>query len=227
MPGKDQYTKLLLHCDGTDASTTFTDSELEPIKTVTANGNAQLDTAQKKFGTASGLFDGTGDYLSIPDHADWDFGTGDFTIDFWVRYSSVTTLYLSRRIKGGSGNWNDFYYNGTNIIIYINDSAVITTAWTPSANTWYHVEYGRSGTNVRVFIDGVQQGSTGTSSANIVGTDEFNFGWDAAAGSLNGWLYEIRISKGIARHTANFTPNTVSYGSVTHANAFFEDYKPG
>src|SRR3990167_5725818 len=75
----DSYTQLLLHCDGVDAATTFTD---EIGKAVTANGNAQIDTAQKKFGTASGLFDGTGDYLSLADSDDWNFGAGDFTIDF-------------------------------------------------------------------------------------------------------------------------------------------------
>ena len=80
------FTKSLLHFDGADASTTFTD---ESGKTFTARGNAQLDTAQQKFGTASGLFDGTGDYIDTPDHADWFLGTGDFTIDFWVRFSDV------------------------------------------------------------------------------------------------------------------------------------------
>src|SRR3990167_4126243 len=80
-------TQLLLHCDGTDASTTFTDSG-NTVHTVTANNSAQIDTAQKKFGTASGLFaSATSDNLSVPDHADWDFGTSDFTIDFWFRFN--------------------------------------------------------------------------------------------------------------------------------------------
>lgn len=82
----DTYTKLLLHCDGTDGSTTFSDNGVTG-HTVTANGNAQIDTAQSKFGNASGLFDGTGDYLTIPDHADWNFGTGNFTIDAWIRFA--------------------------------------------------------------------------------------------------------------------------------------------
>src|SRR3972149_9214360 len=66
----DSYTKLLLHMDGANGSTTFTD---EMGQAVTANGNAQISTAQSKFGGASGLFDGTGDYLSVPASADWDF----------------------------------------------------------------------------------------------------------------------------------------------------------
>ena len=69
----DGYTVALLHMDGADTSTTFTD---ESGKTWTANGNAQIDTAQSVFGGASGLFDGTGDYLSASDHADWQLDGG-------------------------------------------------------------------------------------------------------------------------------------------------------
>lgn len=81
--GINSFTKLLLHTDGTDGSTTFTDSSLSP-KTISVFGNAQVDTAQSKFGGASALFDGTGDYLT-GSSADFAFGTNDFTIDFWMR----------------------------------------------------------------------------------------------------------------------------------------------
>ena len=72
----DSYTKLLLHCDGTDASTIFTD---EIGHTIVANGDAQIDTVQKVFGTASGLFSGTDDFISSADSADWDFGSGNLS----------------------------------------------------------------------------------------------------------------------------------------------------
>ena len=74
----DAYTKSLLHFDGTDASTTFTD---ESGKTWTAHGNAQIDTAQSVFGGASGYFDGSGDYITTPDRADFDFDGQQFTSD--------------------------------------------------------------------------------------------------------------------------------------------------
>ena len=80
---------LLLHMGGTDGSTTFTD---EKGHTVTANGDAQIDTAQSKFGGASALFDGSGDYLSVADSADFEFGSSDFTIDGWVRLHGYATL---------------------------------------------------------------------------------------------------------------------------------------
>lgn len=83
MPGIDAYTVLMLHMDGTDEGTTFTDSSTS-AHTVTANGQTNTEIGQSMFGSASGQFDGTDDYLSIPDSADWNFGNGDFTIDFWV-----------------------------------------------------------------------------------------------------------------------------------------------
>lgn len=86
----DANTQLLLHCNGTDTSTSFPDSG-NTGHTVTANGNAQVDTSFKQFGTGSLLLDGTGDYLSIPDSEDWNMGDGTFTIDFWVRFNALPT----------------------------------------------------------------------------------------------------------------------------------------
>src|SRR5215510_10654891 len=81
---------LLIHCNGTDGSTTFTDSSVS-AHTVTADGNAQVDTAQSQFGGASALFDGNVDKLEITGTlGDFNFGTGEFTIDFWIRFSSVS-----------------------------------------------------------------------------------------------------------------------------------------
>jgi len=86
--GIDAYTVLLLHGNGADESTTFTDSETTP-KSVTSAGSTQIDTAQYKFATGSILFDGTGDYLTTADHSDWNMADGKFTIDFWVRFNEL------------------------------------------------------------------------------------------------------------------------------------------
>ena len=87
----DSYTKLLIHCDGADASTTFTD---ESGKTITTVGNAQVDTAYKVFGTGSLLLDGTGDALTLDDSEDWNFGSGDFTVDFRVKKIEIQLVSL-------------------------------------------------------------------------------------------------------------------------------------
>lgn len=81
----------LLHMNGSDASTTFTDQRGH---TFTAAGNAQIDTAQSKFGGASGLFDASGDYISTPDSDEWSFGSGDFTIECWYRPTRTNSFFL-------------------------------------------------------------------------------------------------------------------------------------
>ena len=116
----DVNTLLLLHCNGADTSTTFIDSS-RSHKTVTPNGNSQIDTAQSKFGGASSLFDGTGDYLSVPDSEDWNFGTGSFTFDFWVRFNAAPTAEAHLCIQGdpaGLGVPFNFYCSPTTISFY-------------------------------------------------------------------------------------------------------------
>ena len=110
--------------DGTDGSTTFTDAI--GTHTVTAVGNAQIDTAQYKFGGASGLFDGTGDYLTIPDHADFNFGAGDFTIDFWVRFNAINTAQAFISQTEDANNQWVFRIDATNTVeIYFADNGVV------------------------------------------------------------------------------------------------------
>jgi hypothetical protein len=83
---------LLLHGDGTNGSTTIVDSSASP-KTLTAFGNAQISTAQSKFGGSSIAFDGTGDYLSISSSNDLTLGTSDFTLETWARLATVSAQH--------------------------------------------------------------------------------------------------------------------------------------
>lgn len=217
--GNDSYTKLLLHCNGDDASTAFKDSSRSD-HTITANGNAQLDTAQKKFGVSSGLFDGTGDYLSIADHADWNMGSGKFTIDFWVRFADVSA----------DRGFFDQYYNSLNYVYCKFDTALgvsfkfyagvdysveLNCGWSPAINTWYHVAlirgWGGNANDWAITIDGTQIGSTLTDADNWPNIAAlFRIGL-ADSAYMNGHLDEFRISKGIARWTANFTVPSAPY----------------
>ena len=216
------FTVALLHMDGTDASTTFTD---ESSKTWTARGNAQIDTAQSVFGGASGLFDGTGDWIDTPDHADFDLGGGDFTIDFRVRFAAVgiSEVFAGQDDAVTDRGWH-FYFQGalTRLVFQwstdgTNAFALVFSPWDPSVDTWYHVAITRSGTSLRVFVDGTQVGTTQTISTTIwnssdlgrIGTLAGTFGF------LNGWIDEFRLSKGIARWTANFTPQNYAYIATT------------
>ena len=200
----DSYDKLFLKCDGT--TTTFTDSSLSP-KTVTANGTAtQLPS---KFNKSAAFFNGTSDRIDIPDHADWDFGTGAFTLEGWYFFNSVPTQPSLLSVGGGTAGVHITYYSG-NLHVYVANVAK-TFAWTPSTGTWYHVAFVRDGSNnLYAFINGTQIGSTLSSSANITGTTAgVQLGNETVVGVnyFSGWMKEIRISN-TARYTANFTPNT-------------------
>lgn len=225
MPIDDAYTVALLHMDGADASTTFTD---ESGKSWTANGNAQIDTAQSKFGGASGLFDGT-DSVSSVDSADWDFGTADFSIDFWVRFNALPAsgsaenfVWRDRTAGGQMIRVTVINVAGTYTLRAALDNVAKNQTWSsPSTGTWYHIAITRSGTSLYHFIDGTQVGSTLTSSENIADTTALNVGGNGtSAEGVNGWLDEVRISKGIARWTANFTPPTTAYAPAANGNFF-------
>lgn len=211
--GNDSYTKLLLHCDGADASTTFTDASPAARGNATANGNAQVDTAQSVFGGGAYLGDGTGDYLSYASHADWDLGGaggGDFTIDFRVRFNSASTDESLIRAGNLAGTGWDFYVTNVNTIRLYNGSSS-SIAWTRSTGTWYHLALVRSGSTITLYRDGT---SMGTFTDLDMNNDGVALGIGGGAGttySLNGWMDEIRISKGIARWTADFTPPAGAY----------------
>lgn len=203
---------LLLHGDGGDGSTSIIDSSLYG-RTVSIVGNTQIDTAQSKFG-ASILFDGAGDYLELDGSSDFAFGTGDFTVDFWFRINSGTLHYLfDCRPDGSNGVYPTLYYNSG--LKYLVNSTDRISGGTLSSGTWYHIALARSGTDTKLFIDGTQTGSTYSDSNNYLnGTDRpiiGSSGHPEGGGALNGWLDEYRVSKGIARWTANFTPPTSAY----------------
>ena len=219
MPVDDSYTKALLHLDGTDASTTFTD---ESGKTWTANGNAQIDTAQSKFGGASGLFDGTGDRIYTASHADFDFGSGNFTIDMWCRWNALPTagnLQIFCNKRNSTANYSPFIIGIDNTTLYFLSSTsgtdwevLITGSHGLSINTWYHFAYVRNGNVFTGYKNGTSFGTQTVSGALMTNSTDISIGAHANnADSMNGWIDEVRFSKGIARWTANFTPPTSAY----------------
>jgi len=196
------------------------------VHVVTAYGNAQIDTAQNKFGGASGLFDGTGDYLSLVDSDDWNFGTGDFTIDFWVRFNALpaasgTQTFLAQG-PDDSNYWRLILYNNAGTYMWFFQNRV-SASYTinigrnsPGLSTsmWYHVAISRSGSSWYMFQGGTQCGTVGTDADPISDwTASLYVGIhvDGSSAPHNGWLDELRISKGVARWTSNFSPPTSAY----------------
>ncbi len=219
---------LILHGDGADASTTVTDSSTR-VNTVTAVGNAQLDTAQSKFGTASFLFDGTGDYLRTTfANGDFAFMDGDFTVDCWIRRNTtgeqgIFTTAGSGEAGGIAGlGYAGVFINSSHKLIFDHDAGDRITGTTSitADSTWHHVALTRSGTDDRLFLDGTQEGSTYTISNTLLcATDGMiwgarNFPTTPSAG-WNGWIDEIHVERGVAEWTANFTPPTSAWSVST------------
>lgn len=209
----DAQTVLMLHMDGANNSTSFIDSSLS-AHVMTANGAAKISTAQSKFGGAAGIFDGSTAYLSTPNSADFNFGTGDYTVDCWINPSSVATVDQCVWDLGGQTNGVRLIWNDVANQFQVSMAATAYTFATSgmSNGTWYHTALTRSGTNLRFFLNGVQQGSTLTSSDNV-STSNATFVGHAVLNAYywNGYIDEFRVSKGIARWTANFTPPTSAY----------------
>jgi hypothetical protein len=199
--------------DGTNGSTTFTDNSSNAL-TVTANGNAQISTAQSKFGGASGLFDGTGDFLTTPSNAVVAVGTGDFTVEAWVRRTSGGTFSTVVGTRPDSGSYADAWTLGVdgsnNLYLYTNGFIAQSAGGLITLDTWHHIAVVRSGTAVRMYHNGTQV-ATGTNSQDFsrqilaVGA---NVNGDQA---FAGYIDDLRITKGVARYTANFTPPTAAF----------------
>lgn len=205
----------LLHFNGADASTTFTDNGPAP-KTYTANSGAVISTSQSKFGGASGLFTG-GANISTPYSTDFEFGTGDWTIELWVRPTDFDDgrMLLSRRNNSSSAPF-ELYSASGNLAIRVRNAADdayqasggFGSGSAISSGSWQHVAVVCSGQVVKMFKDGVAAATTFTLTSAI-GTSGnglyIGTGW-ASGYPFNGYIDDLRITKGVARYTANFTP---------------------
>lgn len=205
----DQYTKLLMYFEGADTSTTFKD---QTGKTVAASGNAQIDTAQYKYGTSSALFDGTGDYLTVTDaNNDLDIGTQDFCIEMWVRLNAVgsTKYFIDFRQSASADLAPALQINSSNILVYkAGSSDAITGTTALTTGIWYHVAIVKNNGVTKLYLNGGQQGLNYIDSNNYISIADIKIGalYDGASGTFNGWIDDLRISVGTPRYTSNFTP---------------------
>ena len=182
-------------------------------------GDTKVSSTQIKYGTGAMYFDGTGDYLAIPASTMFGFGTGDFTIEMWVYFNSISsyqvlvgqfvsgTSYWAFNIGNGTSSGGIFTYNpGTGQVIVANEGS--QAAWL--ANTWYHTTVVRSGTTVTIYRNGssIATGNLSGSLYNPSSNISIGSAGVLASGYLNGYIDDLRVTKGIARYTANFTPPT-------------------
>lgn len=199
-------------------------------KTVTAVGNAQVSTTQSKFGGASALFDGTGDWLTTAASSDINT-TGDLTVEFWIRPATAHSFWMVSQGTNGTGQNNgaiDVYFS--NVSPYTINARFIGQATNCSYSlgatwsaTWKHIALVKSGTSALLFVDGTLA-STQTYSGTAGGTEVIYYGARYnQGGNFNGNIDEIRISK-TARYTTGFTPSASAFTNdsntllLVHAN---------
>jgi hypothetical protein len=212
---------LLLHMDGANDGTTFTD---DCGHTMTPSGGIVTKTGQYRFASASAYYGSTGSTgakLTTPSSSDFNFGTGDFTVEMWVYFTAagnVPTIFDTRSADGDSG-----------LVIYRNSgSAYAFSAGLARAsasgvvnNTWHHLAVTRSSGSVRVFVDGVS-GTAATYSSSITCPGSLTIGHKSASNqTIPGYIDEVRITKGVARYTSDFTPPSEPFSAASEINDTF------
>jgi hypothetical protein len=239
---KSTNTKLLLLGTTaglfTDSATSGTTHTITPTGSYHSQDHGGIAPAMtwpaslKKTGSAGIYFDGTGDYLDLPDSADFNFGTGAMTIDFWFYCTSVTnttqnmwsgwtggtsnqSIYLQKDSSANSFSLRWYQeYSGATSIWYTADGAI-------QLNTWYHVGVTRSGSTLKCFINGVDTSIT-VSNAISASDDLGDFGTHNigrrgdGANYFIGYIDSFRIQKGVAQ-TFTTSPTQI-YGAMFPTN---------
>lgn len=203
---------LGMHFDGSNNSTTFIDSS-KYNRTITVNGNAKLATSPVKFGTASGYFDGSGDYLTIASDANLAMSTNNFTMEAWVYPLSLSTnMAITGTTAYNSGA--SLRLNANTIWLDSSGSASKSVTAYPLLNAWNHIAVTRqTGDLFRFFLNGTQVGSDIIWSQNFSG-QTVAVGGSPADNSLwfNGYIDDLRITANVAKYTSNFTPDITAFG---------------
>ena len=177
-------------------------------------GDTRVDPYVYKYGSGSICFDGAGDYLTIPANQNFVFGTGNFTVELWIRIVSIpgtSSALFDTRPASTNGAYPLLYISGTDMSIrYYVSSADRITGSVLSTNTWYHVAISRSSGTTTLFINGTQSGSTYADATNYIASNAFiGAGYSAGASItsyFNGYIDDLRVTKGVARYTSTFAP---------------------
>ena len=182
-------------------------------------GDAKTSQVIKKYGNNSMYFDGTGDYISILAQPNFNFGTGDFTIEGWAYTTTVATAYqaiISQRSGDATATvgWSMQFATNTFTTNFTNGTTAysIVHQTTIAVNTWYHVALVKSGTSVNIYLNGIASSSPQTvaSTYAVTGSGTTVYVGYASSGSaispFNGYIDDLRITKGVARYITSFTP---------------------
>lgn len=213
---------LACHFDGSNGATTFTD---EKGHTLTANGGAQLTTTSPQFGTACATLDGTGDYIAAATSADFVVGAAEFTLEAWFYFAGFAsnhaygTTLLDLRPVGSYTSGMALFANASGVLTAWDSNATATQSASGkvAAGNWYHIAICRANGRMRVFVNGVAVIDYAhaikyapASTTLMVGTAA-DYQDTSVNFKHNGKVDDLRITKGVARYTANFTPPTEAF----------------
>lgn len=179
-----------------------------------------LDTTNLKFGAGSAQFNGTSNFATWSNSADWDFGSGQFTVEGWFRFDAAGIEshqdLLSNWTAGTSNrSWLLEYRGGdaTNVLWFAystngtGSTVIATSAWTPTSGQWYHIAVDRDGSNkFRIYVDGVMLGSATASVTLFAATSVLRVGNSATSGGslyFDGNMDEVRLTKGVGRYVSD------------------------
>ena len=189
-------------------------------KTVTPLNGAFLDNLQKKFGSTSLALDGEEDYISVSSNNDFGFGTSDFTVEAWVyptNSAGIRNIFDFRAGAATDDAVGIFLDVSNQPYLYVAGAIQIQSGISVALNSWSHIAVSRNGTSTKLFVNGLQVGSAWTDNTDydiakplIIGAS-----YDGLGNYFEGFVDEVRISKGIARYTANFVTASSEFTSDT------------
>jgi len=215
--GDSQFrlVKLLLPLNGSNSATSASDSSNDN-RTITFSGsNANISTAQSKFGGSSLYIGGDGSKIEIG--ADGLDATGDFTFECWIYDTSVDT-YPQLAINSSSNGFFLYLGNGATsgsnkVLRHWNGGSVTNFSTELPQSQWYHFALVRSGSTVKFYINGTADSTTRTDSGTyLMGqSSTLTIGADGSGNDFRGYINDLRITNGLARYTTNFTPPTSAH----------------
>jgi hypothetical protein len=209
-------------------NTTFVDSSTNAL-TVSRFG----DTVQSGFNpfsgvsNGSGFFDGTGDYLTVPSNSAFQYGTGNFTVEFWVYATAYpTTFQFNNIFDARGGNFAQtqisisFYNTGsvTQLLFESGASRILSPTYTPAVNTWAHVAFVRNSGTITCYVNGTSVASAALTTNYTASYTSYVASYDGTQSYVRGYLSNFRIVNGTAVYTSNFTPPTSPLTAITNTS---------
>ena len=195
--------------NGSNNSTTFTDSSSFALS-CSAQGNAKLSTAQVKYGSAAGYFDGSS-YVRVPSSYMLVYGANNFTVECWIyptswagypniwsqRYSGSVTIRIT-----SSGYLQFFYGEGL---------GGITGSSQVALNAWSHIALTREGNTFKLWLNGSLVGTSSASSVDLSGSNAYVGASQTQSEPFYGYIDELRVTNYLARYTSSFTPPSAPF----------------